>query len=223
MLSVDQVALVLLAAGHSRRFNDGDKLAESFLDKPLAYHVVTALEDVPFLARIAVVSDTKLDFAALGYQVVENPDPTLGQARSLCHGVKAAKEAGAEAVLVALADMPRVTAAHIYRMMDAADGPATIVASSDGVNPMPPALFGKDMFDGLMKLDGDQGARELIKRGHHVIAPPNELVDVDTQDDLRELRELYGLPTDLGDEHDADGSGDRRIDRHRMGHVPLSD
>lgn len=196
MLTPDQVALILLAAGRSRRFNDGDKLAEPFLDKPLAYHVVTALERVPFCARIAVVSDTALDFAALGYDVVENPDPSLGQARSLCHGVARAKELGCEAVMVALADMPRVTAAHVHRMMDAADGADTIVASSDGVHPMPPALFGRNLYDALMQLEGDHGARDLIRRGHHVIAPPAELVDVDTQDDLRELRELYGLPTD---------------------------
>lgn len=196
MLKPDQTALILLAAGRSRRFNDGDKLAEPFLDKPLAYHVVTALENIPFLARIAIVSDTTLDFAPLGYDVVENPDPSLGQARSLCHGVKRAQALGAEAVLVALADMPRVTAAHVYRMFDAADGPATIVASSDGVRPMPPALFGKDMYPELLALEGDQGARDLIKRGHHVVTSPAELVDVDTQEDLRELRELYGLPTD---------------------------
>ncbi|NYT41113.1 nucleotidyltransferase family protein [Sphingomonas sp. R-74633] len=196
MLKPDQVALILLAAGRSHRFNDGDKLAEPFLDKPLAYHVVTALSHVPFAARIAVVSDTELDFAALGYDVVENPDPSLGQARSLCFGVSRAQELGAEAVLVALADMPRVTAAHIRRMMDAADGAATIVASSDGVSPMPPALFGRDVFPELLKLEGDHGARDLIRRGHHVIAPPAELVDIDTQDDLRELRELYGLRTD---------------------------
>lgn len=196
MIEPDKVALVLLAAGRSRRFNDGDKLAEPFLDKPLAYHVVTALEKVPFLTRIAVVSDTALDFAALGYQVVENPDPSLGQARSLCHGVTAAREAGAEAVLVALADMPRVTAGHIGRLLDRYDGPDAVVASSDGVRPMPPALFGKDQFDALLALEGDEGARDLVRRGHHVVASPAELVDIDTQDDLRELRELYGLPSD---------------------------
>ncbi len=196
MIAADKVALVLLAAGRSRRFNDGDKLAEPFLDKPLAYHVVTALERIPFLVRIAVVSETALDFTALGYQVVENPDPSLGQARSLCHGVSAAQEAGAEAVLVALADMPRVTAAHVHRLLDRYDGPQAIIASSDGVRPMPPALFGRDRFEALLSLDGDDGARDLVRRGHHVVTSPAELADVDTQDDLRELRELYGLPTD---------------------------
>lgn len=196
MLTPDQVALVLLAAGRSRRFDDGDKLAEPFLDKPLAYHVVTALENVPFKARIAVVAATQLDFAALGYQVVHNDDPTLGQARSLCFGVEAARRTGAEAILVALADMPRVTAAHIYRLMDAANGPDTIVASSDGVQPGPPALFGKARFDELLAIEGDHGARELIRAGRHVVTSPAELVDVDTQQDLADLRARFGLKTD---------------------------
>lgn len=196
MIAPEQVALVLLAAGRSRRFGDADKLAEPFLDKPLAYHVVTALEKIPFGARIAVVSGTALDFGARGYRVIENPDPSLGQARSICFGVEAAKAARAEAVIVALADMPRVTAGHVYRIFETYDGPASVVASSDGVRPMPPALFGKERFGALMTLDGDTGARELIRGGHHVVAGPNELIDIDTRADLDELRELYGLPTD---------------------------
>ncbi|RYE02673.1 MAG: nucleotidyltransferase family protein [Sphingomonadales bacterium] len=195
MVEPEQVALVLLAAGRSLRF-DGDKLSEPFLDKPLAYHVVTALEKLPFCARIAVVADTELDFAARGYAVIENPDPSLGQARSLSYGVERARQLGCDYVLVALADMPRVTAAHVLRLLDAANGPDTIVASSDGVRPMPPALFGEGLYDELLGLDGDEGGRQLIKRGRHVVTMPEELVDIDTREDLEELRALYGLPTD---------------------------
>lgn len=195
MIEPEKTVLILLAAGHSRRFH-GDKLSERFLDKPLAFHVVTALEAVPFLARVAVVSDTALDFGTLGYEVVENPDPSLGQARSVCHGVQRAKELGAEAVLIALADMPRVTAAHVCRLMDAAKGPDAVVASSDGTDPRPPALFGASHFADLMALEGDQGARELIQRGQHVVTMPAELVDIDTREDLDALRELYGLESD---------------------------
>lgn len=195
MLEPEQVALVLLAAGRSRRF-DGDKLSEPFLDKPLAYHVVTALENISFCARIAIVSDTGLDFAKLGYQVVENSDPASGQARSLSCGVVRARELGCDYVLVALADMPRVTVAHILRLFDAASGPGTIVASSDGARPMAPVLFGKGRFDDLLDLRGDDGARALIKAGRHVVTTPAELVDIDTREDLARLRELYGLRTD---------------------------
>jgi molybdenum cofactor cytidylyltransferase len=81
MLAPERTALILLAAGRSLRFTDADKLAEPFLDKPLAFHVVTALENIPFLTRIAVVSDTCLDFAERGYRVEANPDPSLGRDR----------------------------------------------------------------------------------------------------------------------------------------------
>jgi molybdenum cofactor cytidylyltransferase len=192
MLSPDRTALVLLAAGRSQRFGVEDKLAEPFLGKPLGFHVVTALEDLPFGMRVAVVSDTMLDFAARGYRVVRNPDPSLGQARSLAHGVAAAREGGAEAVLVALTDMPRVTAAHVLRLFDAAEGPGTLVASSDGVQPCPPALFGAGWFEALMALQGDQGGRSLIRGGRHVVTSPAELVDIDTWQDLEALRAVYG-------------------------------
>lgn len=198
MIAIEDTVLILLAAGRSRRFDDGDKLSAPFLDKPLAFHVVTALEDLPFKARIAIVSNTRLDFAALGYQVVENPDPSLGQARSLCHGVVEARRAGAGAILVALADMPRVTSNHVRHLFDAATGADTIVASSDGVRPLPPALFGANHFDALLALQGDSGARDLIRSGRHVVTTPGELVDIDTQEDLADLRSAYGLPTDVG-------------------------
>lgn len=188
MLTPEKTALVLLAAGRSERFADGDKLIEDYLGQPLAFHVVTALERMPFLARIAVVWDTVLDFAARGFQVVENPDRSQGQARSVRHGVAAAQAAGAEAVLIALADMPRVTVAHCYRLFDASDNGATLVASSDGVRPMPPALIGRDHFAELLALEGDAGARQLILRGHHVITRPEELADIDTREDLEDLR-----------------------------------
>jgi molybdenum cofactor cytidylyltransferase len=149
---------------------------------------------VPFLTRIAVVSDTGARFrGARLSDVVENPDPSLGQARSLCHGCRGAKEAGAEAVLVALADMPRVTAAHIYRMFDRRRRPGTIVASSDGVHPMPPALFGKDLFPNCSSWKGDEGARALIRRGHHVVPQPGRTGRCRHPRAIWGVAQLYGL------------------------------
>ena len=187
MIRAEDTALVLLAAGRAERFGDADKLEQPYLGRPLAFHVVTALEAVPFRARVAVVSGTCLDFGARGYRVVHNDQPEAGQAHSLALCVRAARETDAHAVLVALADMPRVTAAHIYRLLDYAEGPGAVIASSDGVTPCPPALFGRDHFDALEGIDGDKGARALIRRGHHIIAPPAELIDIDTPEDLAKL------------------------------------
>ena len=190
MIAPEDCALVLLAAGRSERFGDADKLQEDFLGEPLAFHVVTALEEIPFKARIAVCSNTDLDFDSRGYIAVQNGAPEEGMSGSVVLGVAAARALGCAAVVVALADMPRVTATHIYRLFDAADGPEAVVASSNGVHPTPPALFGAGQFDTLLKLEGDAGARDLIRAGRRVIASEAELLDIDRPEDLERLRAL---------------------------------
>jgi molybdenum cofactor cytidylyltransferase len=193
MIRAEDCTLALLAAGRSARFGYADKLEQPYLREPLAFHVVTALEAVPFARRIAVVSDTALDFAARGYTVVRNPRAEDGQGHSLALCVAAARAAGTRAVVVALADMPRVTATHIYRLLDAGEGEEAVVASSDGRRPMPPALFGAHHFAMLETLEGDRGARDLVRGGKHVIASPAELVDIDTPEDLAALQAKFGM------------------------------
>lgn len=189
-IAVEKTILVLLAAGSSRRFGDTDKLDEEFLGRPLGLHVAVALEDVPFKERVVVRDSCKIDYAAHGYRVMQNPDPNRGMASSLGIGVACAKEQGADAVLIALADMPRVTAAHIHRMLDVTDGPESVVASSDGLDAKPPALFGRGHFDDLLALKGAMGARDLVRGGRHVVASDTELIDIDTPADLERLRAL---------------------------------
>jgi len=194
MIEPETTSLILLAAGKSARFGLSDKLAEPFLGQPLGMHVVTALESVPFARRIVVVDGGHLDYAAHGYEVVFNEEPERGVSLSAQLGLKAARGEGIEAVLFALADMPRVTASQIYRLFDAEHGPDTVVASSDGVTPHPPALFGAARFDALMDLKGDGGIREMVLGGRHVVTNPDELIDVDTEEELEELKRKYGQP-----------------------------
>lgn len=187
MIRAERTALVLLAAGRSRRFGDADKLTIPYLGRPLGLHVVVALEAVPFCSRIGVVADTALDLANCGYTIVTNDDPAAGLGRSLRLGVEAAAQFDPDAILIALADMPRVTATQIYRLLDDADGDNAIVASSDGVVPRPPVLFGRAHVPTLLAAQGDMGARDLVRRGHHIVVPPAELIDIDTPEDFEKL------------------------------------
>jgi molybdenum cofactor cytidylyltransferase len=197
MIEPETTALILLAAGKSERFGLSDKLTAVFLGQPLGMHVVTALEAVRFAKRIVVVDGGALDYGARGYDVIRNEQPEKGLSLSVKLGLEAARGDGIEAAIIALADMPRVTATQIYRLFDAEHGPDTIAASSDGVNPKPPVLFGAGRFDALMQLEGDSGARDMVLGGRHVVTTPEELMDVDTEEELNELLEKFGAPRRL--------------------------
>jgi len=192
MIAPETTALILLAAGKSERFGLTDKLTAMFLGKPLGMHAVTALEGVPFAKRIVVKDSVELDYAARGYEVVHNLHPEQGLSLSVRLGVEAARGTGIEAALIALADMPRITATHVHRLYEAVEGPGSVVASSDGVSPRPPVLFGAGRFDALERLEGDTGARDMILAGRHVVTTPDELIDVDTEEELAELLAKFG-------------------------------
>ena len=195
MIAAEDCVLVLLAAGRSQRMGDlGSKLDEPFLGRALGLHVAVALEDMQFKERVAVVGRARCDYAAHGYVTVRNDDPELGLGRSVALGVERARALGAEAVVIALADMPRVTATHVWQLLEAADGPDAIVASSDGRSPKPPAVFGRARFDTLLALEGDAGARDMVRAGKHVVTTSAELIDVDTPEELERLRALVGDP-----------------------------
>jgi len=182
VIAADATVLILLAAGRSSRFGSGNKLAADLDDRPVATHVISALAPVPFKARVAVVGDYDQPFP--GYEIVRNRNVEKGQSHSLRLGIEAARALGAGAALVALADMPRITTAHVLCLLDAADGPEAVVASSNGKAASPPALFGRSRFAALLALDGDEGARALIRAGLHIVTSPDDLIDIDTPADL---------------------------------------
>ncbi len=116
---------ILLAAGAASRFGSPKQLAE--LDgQPLVLHALDRLLCVPALAEVLVVVGAHGDEVAAvvegtGWEdvrVVRCPDWEDGLSASLRAGVAAADAAGADAVLVHLADLPRVTPQVIAGVLD---------------------------------------------------------------------------------------------------------
>lgn len=176
------VAAVLLAAGRSTRFGAADKIAAELDGLPLGLHAARTIAGLPLALRYVVTGAAPRDYP--GFEIVPNDRPEAGLSRSIALGVASARAAGAQAMLIALADMPYVPAAHFRRLIERADGPAALVASTDGGHRTSPAVFGADWFDDLAALSGDRGARDLLQRGSAVSAAPGDLLDVDTPDDL---------------------------------------
>lgn len=130
-----------------------------------------------------------------------------GQAHSLRCGLRAARESGAEAVVMLLADQPFVSRELIdeliFRYAQSVQNgtPADYVAASHKGLPRPPALFSSRLFPELGRLRGDEGARRLLRgrplgedAGNRLgiaieCGDPRVFDDIDTEEDYRFLLE----------------------------------
>ena len=162
-----KVAALVLAAGKSSRMGGPNKLLATLDGKPLIAHVVDAARGAR-VDSVTMVTGHMADriaaaVAGRGVGIVHNPDFAEGMSTSLKTGL-AAVPAEAEAVIVMLADMPRVTSAMIDRMIAAyepAKGSMIVVPTFAGRRGNP-VLWSRRFFADLMAITGDIGARNVI-------------------------------------------------------------
>jgi len=123
-------------------------------------------------------------------RLVENPQFAHGLSTSIRAGV-AALSPESRAVVILLADQPRVTSQAIDRLIDTytREGKRIVASSYGGVVGVP-ALFDAALFLELLTLEGDAGARSVIETypQHGVaVALEDGWQDVDTPEDLARL------------------------------------
>ena len=189
-MEAKQVAIIVLAAGNARRFGS-DKLMADLDGAPLGLRAARNLADIDAVAHFAVCQPEAVIaslYAEAGYAVVENPHAELGLSGSLHLAVAAAAKTQAQALLIALADMPFIMASHIDALIQACDG--EIIASSDGNQSMPPAIFPRTTWPLLLETKGDAGARQILAHARSLAAPARSLRDIDTPDDLAASKSL---------------------------------
>jgi molybdenum cofactor cytidylyltransferase len=131
-------------------------------------------------------------------RIVINPEYMNGQSTSLRAGLAAAGS-DAEAAVVVLGDQPDVHASTIravVREYERSGKP--VVQALYGGRPGHPLLFDRSLWADLSSIQGDRGARDLLKEHPNWIArvevnrdlPP----DLDTWEDYEKLRSRSGNP-----------------------------
>ncbi len=192
------VAALVLAAGQSSRMGGANKLLAEVDGVPMALRAVNAA----LASRVASVTVVlgheadKVDALLAGRRVniVRNSDFAQGMSTSLRAGL-AALPAEAEAAVVLLGDMPRITAAHVDQLIDAFDAqqPSIVVPQRNGRRGNP-ILWPREFFPRMQAVSGDQGARGLLEdnsqRIHSVEMDDDAIhADVDTPDNLQALKQ----------------------------------
>jgi molybdenum cofactor cytidylyltransferase len=189
------VRAVVLAAGAGRRFGGGKVLAK-LEGRPLLQHVLDALAEAGIDNPIVVLGrDAAAVQAALAWRrttAVTNPEPERGLAGSLQIGWKAALDAGAGAVLVVLADQPRLSPSVVRALLaPGLDATRPIVApryaDGGGRNPVRIDATADVLVRGLA---GDHGLGPLILARPELVRSidvPGSNPDVDRAEDLHAI------------------------------------
>lgn len=184
---------VVLAAGTSSRFGGRNKLLEPVGGEPMVVRAVRTLLEAD-LDGVTVVVGFEADrvrtaLADLAVSVVENPQFERGQSTSVACGVEQAASRGADAVVLALGDMPEVSVAAVDALIAVYRRGATdaIAAAYEGERGNP-VLFADRYFDDLVAVDGDVGGRRILLESPDAVAvetgDPGVLFDVDERNDL---------------------------------------
>ncbi|MFM6932525.1 MAG: NTP transferase domain-containing protein [Novosphingobium sp.] len=179
------IMIALLGAGRASRFG-ADKLSQPCAGRPLGRWALEAAQDTG-LPVVWIAGERAPAFVTC--EVAHNPRASEGMGTSVALAARLARERGAEALLVTLADMPLVTPALLARVI-AAGVPA---ACSYNFEPGAPALIPIELFADLEALSGDQGAARVLRgRGDLslVHARAEDLHDVDTLQALAEAERL---------------------------------
>ena len=162
------ITAIVLAAGSSRRFGDGNKLLAQINGTPMVVHVINALEEGG-IDQLVIVTGHQPDRVAAatarrGRRITYNERHGKGMGTSIAAGIKALDD-DVEGVLIAQGDMPALTSelvAALVRAFTEAGGDRIVhPALADGRQGNP-VIWPRRLFADLRKLSGDKGAKRLI-------------------------------------------------------------
>ncbi|MEM9798323.1 MAG: nucleotidyltransferase family protein [Pseudomonadota bacterium] len=175
-----QPAILILAAGASRRMRGEDKLLREIDGTPLLLRAARAAAAVSDDVLITLPASDRARRAWLGDSPATLVDVVdIAMSASIRAGVA---RCDADAVLIHLADMPEIDADALRSLTDAwttCDTPILRATTEDG-RPGQPVIFARSLFPALMQLEGDTGARNVIDAHPATsVALPGEAATVD--------------------------------------------
>ena len=200
------LALILLAAGLSRRFGSADKLLAPFEGEPLIVRAARVLCHVRSDCSLTLVIPPNADALTASVHaaklqplphLVINANAGSGIGTSIAAAI-ASLDNTVTAALITPADMPFLTTALIETLIAAhlADGGLrpTHPMLPDGTQ-MNPVIWPRSAFAKLAALNGDTGGKSIL--AHYacceVIVPEfRAFADVDTPEDLATLQQSVG-------------------------------
>lgn len=186
-------ALIILAAGKSRRMRGIDKLMQDVDGTPLLERTVRMArrcsENV--IVTLPPPPHPRQDLLqGMDLNIIDVPDADEGMNAGLRRAIAVLPE-DTEAAMIILADLPDLTESDLNRVLGAAEHdpePLIFRGATEGGKPGHPVLFRRPLFTALMRLSGDVGAKPVIQKNQdrmRLVPLPGHraLMDLDTPED----------------------------------------
>jgi molybdenum cofactor cytidylyltransferase len=203
-LLAPNISALILAAGSSQRMGQPKQLLE-FDGKHLLENVINLALSFPFSEVIAVIGNQADQIQRLikidddRFRWIVNHNYADGQSVSLSKGIK---EVGEHVfMMVFLGDQPLIREETIWTVMETGVKKSTqyvntpyVIQPSFNEKPGHPVFFGNLSLHDFSRVEGDQGARALIKNlESRCLVPVQDagiLIDIDTPEQYEKAKKL---------------------------------
>ncbi|MFK7813747.1 MAG: NTP transferase domain-containing protein [Maribacter sp.] len=199
MDNTPNIAVLILAAGESSRMGDKVKQVLPWKDYNLLGNTVNqakaCIADDTYVVLGAYEEIIKAEVNFNDNSIIQNPDWKNGLGSSITAGMNyfESKALAFDAVLIMLADQPLIDTNYLNKMIGNWKGNSSkiITTQYEGRSGVP-AIFGKEYFHELQKLNKDFGAKDIItshKDSILALHPEGKEVDIDNWEAYQDLIE----------------------------------
>jgi molybdenum cofactor cytidylyltransferase len=192
-----RVGIILLAAGSSSRLGQSKQLLDVEGQPLLRRSVETAYACTGHNTMVVLGAQHELHKKVIEHlpvHVIVNKHWENGIGNSLKAGLKSLANliADLEAIMVMVCDQPLVTKPYLDKLIQAHTLTGQkIVASAYASTLGVPALFHRSLFDSILKLDDQHGAKKIIESNRELVKTiefPDGMIDIDTKEDYTSYR-----------------------------------
>ncbi len=195
--------IIILAGGKSSRLGTAKQLLPYGSSTLLEHAVQTAIgSGIGPVIVVLGAEKERIGSSIKSYdvQVAENDEWEEGMASSIRCGIKKLLQyfPGTDGAMIMVCDQPFVNKELLQEMLilQQQTGKPAVSASYAGISGTP-VLFHKDLFNSLLALKGDRGARKFLAEHPEMAATiefPEGKLDIDTETDYKNLQQWEKNP-----------------------------
>jgi molybdenum cofactor cytidylyltransferase len=188
---------VVLAAGASARMGRPKQLievgGETLIRKAIRCSQKAGADEIVVVLGYNH-EEIKKEIEGMPIHITIHEHAEKGMGSSIKHGVNFVLNNYSEvnALMILVCDQPLLTLIHLKKIIEEfKHSKSPIVASAYSNRKGVPVLFHRSMFDQLLQLDDEHGAKKMIEQNSALVKAvdfPDGSIDLDTPEDVRNLK-----------------------------------